>query len=160
MPAHRVPDAAPVHACHSRAPGAGGHPTGDNARDPVCGMSVDVVRTPYRHQRGEQTYYFCSDRCRAKFAADPLKYLDPLPASTRSVPEGTIYTCPMHPEVRQIGPGACPICGMGLEPLVVSAVGEPNPELTDMSRRFWIGLALSVPVVALEMGGHLLGPTH
>jgi P-type Cu+ transporter len=72
-------------------------------------------------------------------------------------PEGTIYTCPMHPQVRQIGPGACPICGMALEPVIATAEPGPNPELADMRRRFWIGLALTLPVFVLEMGGHLLG---
>src|SRR5438477_3674396 len=70
-------------------------------------------------------------------------------------PEGTIYTCPMHPQIRQTGPGNCPICGMALEPVVATADAGPNPELIDMTRRFWIGLALAVPVMALEMGGHL-----
>ena len=73
------------------------------------------------------------------------------------VPEGAIYTCPMHPEIRQVGPGACPICGMALEPLIAAADSGPNPALLDMKRRFWIGLALSLPVLALEMGSHLLG---
>jgi Cu+-exporting ATPase len=72
-----------------------------------------------------------------------------------AVPAGTIYTCPMHPQIRQVGPGACPICGMALEPELVAATSEPNPELVDMRRRFWLGLALALPVVALEMGGHL-----
>ncbi len=71
------------------------------------------------------------------------------------MPEGTIYTCPMHPEIRQVGPGSCPICGMALEPAEVSAEAGPNPELVDMTRRFWIGLLLALPVVVLEMGGHL-----
>src|SRR5215471_12051844 len=75
--------------------------------------------------------------------------------SSAPVPKGTIYTCPMHPEVRQVGPGFCPICGMALEPVEVEATAGPNPELFDMTRRFWIGLALTVPVVALEMGGDL-----
>ena len=73
------------------------------------------------------------------------------------MPAGTIFTCPMHPEVRQEGPGSCPICGMALEPEMPTADAGPNPELADMTRRFWIGLALTVPVVALEMGGHLFG---
>src|SRR5258706_3726475 len=74
-----------------------------------------------------------------------------------AVPEGTIYTCPMHPQIRQIGPGSCPICGMALEPEVASLDAPPNPELADMTRRFWIGLVLSLPAVVLEMGGHLAG---
>src|SRR5260370_41171734 len=72
-------------------------------------------------------------------------------------PEGTIYTCPMHPRIRQLGPGSCPICGMALEPEVASLDAPPNPELADMTRRFWIGLVLSLPAVVLEMGGHLAG---
>jgi P-type Cu+ transporter len=79
------------------------------------------------------------------------------PAPAGPVPEGTIYTCPMHPQVRQIGPGACPICGMALEPVIAAGDAGPNPELADMRRRFWIGLALTLPVFVLEMGSHLLG---
>jgi heavy metal translocating P-type ATPase len=128
----------------------------EGARDPVCGMTVDPHRTPHRGQHAGRTYYFCSAGCRDKFAADPAKYLAPGTAeSPPSVPEGTIYTCPMHPQIRQVGPGSCPICGMALEPELVSAEAAPNPELADMTRRFWIGLALALPVVALEMGGHL-----
>ncbi len=131
-------------------------PTAGTATDPVCGMTVDPHSTPHRHQHQGRPYYFCSAGCRAKFAADPAKYLDPAAgAPPQPVPEGTIYTCPMHPEIRQIGPGSCPICGMALEPAIVTAESGPNPELADMTRRFWIGLALAVPVVALEMGGHL-----
>jgi P-type Cu+ transporter len=141
-----------------RAPHAhhAGRADGDEARDPVCGMSVDPHTTRHRHSHQGRTYSFCSDRCRSKFAADPLKYLaaDAAP-SAAAVPEGTIYTCPMHPEIRQIGPGNCPICGMALEPVTTAAEAGPNPELVDMTRRFWIGLGLSIPVVALEMGGHL-----
>src|SRR6185369_14606426 len=99
------------------------------------------------------TYCFCSAGCRTKFAADPQKYLGARQAET--VPEGTIYTCPMHPQIRQVGPGSCPICGMALEPEIAGTEVGPNPELVDMTRRFWIGLVLSLPVVALEMGGHL-----
>src|SRR5215467_15769401 len=75
--------------------------------------------------------------------------------ATSPAPEGTIYTCPMHPEIRQPGPGNCPICGMALEPIIATAEAGPNPELVDMTRRFWIGLVLTLPVLALEMGGHL-----
>src|SRR5262249_14635438 len=101
------------------------------------------------------TYYFCSAGCRTRFAANPKSYLgDRL---TAAVPAGTIYTCPMHPEIRQAGPGACPICGMALEPEVATAAQGPNPELIDMTRRLWIGLALTLPVVVLEMGAHLAG---
>src|SRR5205807_4484085 len=89
--------------------------------------------------------YFCSARCRAKFVADPARYLSAQERTNTPVPEGTIYTCPMHPEIRQVGPGACPICGMALEPALVTAEAQPNPELADMTRRFWIGLALPLP---------------
>jgi Cu+-exporting ATPase len=130
----------------------------DAVLDPVCGMTVDPQTTPHRHSHRGQSYYFCSGGCRTKFAADPAKYLEPATAEPAApVPEGTIYTCPMHPEVRQAGPGSCPICGMALEPEMPTAATGPNPELVDMSRRFWIGLALAVPVVILEMGGHLFG---
>ena len=121
-------------------------------------MTVDPHKTPHRHSHQGHPYYFCSAGCRTKFAADPAKYLDPSKREpARPVPAGTIYTCPMHPEIRQEGPGSCPICGMALEPELPSADTGPNPELADMTRRFWIGLALSVPVVVLEMGGHLFG---
>ena len=128
-------------------------------KDPVCGMDVDTLTAKHKAEHGGETYFFCSGGCRTKFIAEPLKYLDHGSASTVPVamPEGTIYTCPMHPEIRQVGPGACPICGMALEPETVSAETGPNPELADMTRRFWIGLALTTPVFALEMGGHLTG---
>jgi len=128
----------------------------DGVRDPVCGMTVDPHTTPHRGQHAGQPYYFCSAGCAAKFAADPEKYLTKADAKPpQAVPEGTIYTCPMHPQIRQVGPGSCPICGMALEPELVSAEAEPNPELADMTRRFWVGLVLTLPVLALEMGGHL-----
>src|SRR5215510_1313786 len=133
----------------------GEQPAASGVIDPVCGMTVDPHTTPHRHTYQGHPYYFCSAGCRTKFAADPQKYLGGVKAA-EPVPEGTIYTCPMHPEIRQVGPGACPICGMALEPELVSAETGPNPELVDMTRRFWIGLALSVPVVVLEMGAHVV----
>jgi P-type Cu+ transporter len=126
----------------------------DGAKDPVCGMTVDPHKTPHRHVHQHRTYYFCSAGCRTKFAAEPAKYLGKQAAAAAELPPGTIYTCPMHPEIRQAGPGNCPICGMVLEPVEPVSGGGPNPELVDMTRRFWIGLALAVPVVALEMGEH------
>jgi Cu+-exporting ATPase len=116
-------------------------------------MTVDPQRTPHRHVIDRHSYYFCSAGCRAKFAADPTKYLQPKPAPAPA-PDSALYTCPMHPEVRQIGPGSCPICGMALEPLLPTAHAGPDPELADMTRRFWIGLALTAPVVLLDMTGH------
>ena len=127
-----------------------------NVRDPVCGMSVDPATSRHRFDYRGETFHFCSAGCRTKFAADPKGYLDNSKL-TAAVPEGMIYTCPMHPQIRQIGPGSCPICGMALEPEVASLDAPPNPELADMTQRFWIGLALSVPPVVLEMGGHLVG---
>lgn len=131
------------------------------AKDPVCGMDVDPHTTKFRADHAGRTYYFCADRCRTKFIADPLKYLGDEPRSSEPVPEGTIYTCPMHPEIRQVGPGSCPICGMALEPELVTAGDHgPHPELVDMTRRFWVGLALALPVFILEMGSHLFGLHH
>ena len=116
-------------------------------------MTVDPHTAKHRADYQGHTYCFCSAGCRTKFAADPQKYLGARQAET--VPEGTIYTCPMHSQIRQVGPGSCPICGMALEPEIAGTEVGPNPELVDMTRRFWIGLVLSLPVVALEMGGHL-----
>ena len=119
-------------------------------------MSVDPEKTPHHADHAGETFHFCSAGCRAKFIAAPARYLQPAaePAPPKA---GAVYTCPMHPQVRQIGPGACPICGMALEPLDTAAEAGPNPELIDMSRRFWIGLALALPVFVLEMGGHMMG---
>ncbi|MDH6263945.1 heavy metal translocating P-type ATPase [Bradyrhizobium sp. BR13661] len=126
--------------------------------DPVCGMTVDPATSKHRFEDHGETFHFCSAGCRTKFAADPAKYLTKDKAPEPEMPAGTIYTCPMHPEIRQVGPGNCPICGMALEPEVASLETGPNPELADMTRRFWIGGALALPPVVLEMGGHLAGP--
>ena len=170
---HRHPsghDAHHDHAGHEH--GAGGHaccsshadaqPAPQKVKDPVCGMWVDPHTAKHRAEHAGRPYYFCSAGCREKFLADPQRYLAPAEGRPAAppVPEGTIYTCPMHPEVRQVGPGSCPICGMALEPVMATAETGPNPELVDMRRRFRIGLALTVPVVALEMGGHFLGLDH
>ncbi len=141
---------------HNAQHGEHEHPQ-EGVKDPVCGMTVNPHTAKHRHTYNGRTYYFCAARCREKFAANPAQYLEPEPRSAEPVPPGAIYTCPMHPEIRQEGPGSCPICGMALEPEIVTAGAEPNPELADMSRRFWIGLALTVPVFMLEMGGHLTG---
>jgi P-type Cu+ transporter len=131
------------------------------ARDPVCGMTVDPKEAKHRAVYEGHAYYFCCAGCLTKFEADPARYLEKEPQAAPAVPEGTIYTCPMHPEIRQAGPGSCPICGMALEPLLASAAEEENPELAGMTRRFWIGLALTTPVFLLEMSSHLgLGHWH
>jgi Cu+-exporting ATPase len=145
-----------AHADH----GHHSHPAPAKVLDPVCGMTVDPATSKHRFDYDGHTFHFCSAGCKTKFAADPKKYLEKT-AGKADVPhgadDGTIYTCPMHPEIRKAGPGSCPICGMALEPEVASLDAPPNPELADMTRRFWIGLALSVPPVVLEMGGHLVG---
>lgn len=121
-------------------------------------MAVKIATAKHTAVHGGQTYYFCNPKCLQKFNAEPDRYLKPETAKS-AVPapsaSDAIFTCPMHPEVRQVGPGSCPICGMALEPAEVSLDDGPNHELIDMSRRMWVGLFLSLPVVALEMGGHL-----
>ena len=125
--------------------------------DPVCGMSVDPATTPHVATHAGAHHYFCSAGCLAKFTADPMRYVGDGPRPTESAPEGAIWTCPMHPEVQRPGPGSCPICGMALEPKTPTLTDGPSPEFADMKRRFIFGLVLSLPVVALEMGGHVLG---
>jgi P-type Cu+ transporter len=141
-----------VHSCCG-----GQHGEDDKATmpaiDPVCGMRVERATAKHRFSYKGHEYFFCGPRCRARFEAEPEKFLQPKQHEV-SAPAGTIYTCPMHPEVRQVGPGSCPICGMALEPEQVSLEDTPNPELIDMSRRFWIALVLSLPVFATEMGSH------
>lgn len=128
-------------------------------KDPVCGMNVDTATAKHRAEHGGRTYYFCSSSCREKFLAGPQSYVADL--SPRPVSEGTsLYTCPMHPEIRRAGPGSCPICGMALEPLQASAETGPNPELKLMTRRFWGSLILTLPVFVLEMGSHLFDLHH
>nr|WP_283804888.1 heavy metal translocating P-type ATPase [Tardiphaga robiniae] len=122
--------------------------------DPVCGMTVDPAIAKNRLIYQGHEYFFCSARCRERFNADPESFLQPKEPAPPA-PAGTIYTCPMHPEIRQEGPGSCPICGMALEPEQVSLDDKPDPELIDMTRRFWIALALTLPVFVLEMGAHL-----
>ena len=124
-------------------------------RDPVCGMSVDLATAIHLAQHAGTTYGFCCAGCRTKFLGDPDRYLAPREPAPEMA--GAVHTCPMHPEVRQVGPGSCPLCGMALESLEVSSDAGPNPELIDLRRRFRIGLALSLPVVVLEMAGHLFG---
>ncbi|HET9231465.1 MAG TPA: heavy metal translocating P-type ATPase [Vitreimonas sp.] len=146
-------------------------------RDPVCGMEVSAD-SPHRVTHEGVEFLFCSASCRAKFAAAPLKYLKPdgverdaehgrrdpdhahdahPQAKTAPSAAGAKWTCPMHPEIVRDGPGSCPICGMALEPVMPSADAAVNPELMDMTRRFWVGVALTLPVFVLEMGRHIFG---
>src|SRR6187401_3504659 len=139
------------------------------AIDPVCGMTVDPAKArggSFEH--AGTTYYFCSPGCRTKFEADPGGWLkrgpkgmgsSPVisPPAATAAPGGAAakieWTCPMHPEVVQSGPGDCPICGMALEPMTLTATPIENPELVDMTRRFWVAAALSLPLFLLSMGG-------
>jgi P-type Cu+ transporter len=131
------------------------------AVDPVCGMTVDVATAKHTHIHQGAQHYFCNPRCREKFIADPERYLHPQAAAAKPEPAGTLYTCPMHPEIVQQGPGICPICGMALEPKgVPPADAGPSPELVDFSRRLKVGAALSIPLLALAMGPDLGLPLH
>ena len=145
-----------------REPEAAGPPKGW-ATDPVCHMPVDPARTQHKAERDGATYSFCGAGCQRKFEAEPARYLSPAKAGSGGrthapsgpATAGAIYTCPMHPEIRQAGPGHCPICGMALEPVASAATTGPSAELVDMTRRFWVALALTVPVFILAMGAHL-----
>ena len=129
-----------------------------SVKDPVCGMSVNPHSARHRREHGGRTYYFCSARCAEKFAAEPEAYLGSERARAKRAPKDAIYTCPMHPEVEQVGPGDCPICGMALEPKAVTLEEEgPSVEYIDMRRRFWVSAILSLPLLVWVMGDHLLG---
>jgi P-type Cu+ transporter len=183
--------ADPARYLHKTQPAKPQEPV-QQALDPVCGMTVDPSHAAGAHAHEGKTYYFCSTHCLEKFRAEPGRYLhEPKGSSAATVqPAGTIYTCPMHPEVRQDHPGACPKCGMGLEPLDAPAPATrlqyvcpmhpevvsdhpgacpkcgmaleprtvtrdegPSPELVDMSRRFWVGVVLSLPIFVIAMSG-------
>ncbi|MCG7350280.1 heavy metal translocating P-type ATPase [Roseomonas mucosa] len=121
-------------------------------------MEVDPAKTPHHAHHGGAAFHFCSAGCKSKFETDPDRYLKAEKVAALTAAEkAAIYTCPMHPEVRQQGPGNCPICGMALEPLQVTAEAAPNAELADMTRRFWVGLVLTLPILVLEMGAHIPG---
>lgn len=153
--------------CGSKADAPAGHDhvhghqhdqVGDSAhavKDPVCGMTVAPLTAKHRAEHQGHTYYFCSARCREKFVADPQAYLGERKAAPPA-PAGTIYTCPMHPEVQQVGPGDCPKCGMALEPMMPTGEDDGS-ELKAMARRFWTLVALTVPVFLVAMGPHLTG---
>ncbi|WP_425601592.1 heavy metal translocating P-type ATPase [Dyella silvae] len=159
-----APAAATAHAHHHGEHHHAGH---DHAghhhshgasaiKDPVCGMCVDPATAAHQADYEGQTYYFCASRCKEKFLADPKRYLQ-ADAPPAPVVAGAIYTCPMHPEVQQVGPGHCPKCGMALEPMMPSLDEDDGHELRAMSRRFWSLAALTLPVFLLAMGPHLFG---
>jgi Cu+-exporting ATPase len=125
-----------------------------SSTDPVCGMSVDRATSAHTMRHDGERFYFCSARCVEKFEDAPGDWLGDR-AAPEPMPEGTLYTCPMDPEIVQEGMGDCPICGMALEPMVPTADAGPNPELVDFRRRLWIGAPLAAGVFALEMGSHI-----
>ena len=140
--------------------------TGHSVTDPVCRMQVDPNTALTLDHEGTP-YHFCSERCRDRFQGDPASFLTPPQDSddaasrNHDVNEDVAeWTCPMHPEIRRPGPGSCPICGMALEPVTVTADTGPSPELADMTRRFWVATALTIPIVILEMGRHFIPFLH
>ncbi len=146
------------HHCHHDHGSTGAA----NVTDPVCGMQVDPATSAHHATYQLHDYHFCSARCQVRFEDDPERWLKGAAhdAHEEPPPEGAVWTCPMHPEVRQDHPGSCPICGMALEAEMVDPEAGPNAELVDMTRRFWIALALALPVFLLEMGGHLFPALH
>lgn len=136
-----------------------GHAQGEaTAIDPVCGMSVAIEGATHIAEHDGATHHFCSARCKDKFVSDPEHYLSGAHLEqVEDVPEGTIYTCPMHPEIRQVGPGSCPICGMALEPETVSLEDGPDPELVDMTRRFWVSALFTLPLFVYAMSDMVPG---
>lgn len=130
---------------------------GETAVDPVCGMKVPID-TPRRYDYQGRTYRFCSDKCATAFRASPQRFVGTPKqrAGASAAKPGTVYTCPMHPQIRANAPGACPICGMALEPLTPDAAEDGNPELRSMTRRFQLGLVLAVLLVLMTMGAMVL----
>ncbi len=125
----------------------------EQVTDPVCGMSVEPDKTEHHAHHDAQDYHFCSAGCKTKFVADPKHYLSGAHRQIdESIPVGAIYTCPMHPEIRQEGPGSCPICGMALEPETFSLDSGPDPEYIDMRRRFWVSALFTIPLFIFAMG--------
>ena len=140
----------PDHQRSSHGPASAGPEPAAPTIDPVCGMTVSPDSAPRATHAGHE-HRFCSTRCAERFRADPARYLEPAPAPASASPAGALYTCPMHPEVRQVGPGSCPLCGMALEPLTISADPGPDPELRDLTRRFVVAAAFAAPLFAIVM---------
>src|SRR5215472_2684766 len=134
------------------------HHQPSQARDPVCSMAVDPVTAKHRSNYAGDTYYFCSSRCRERFEAEPARYLTPTVSEPPRTAAGeSRWTCPMQPQIVRQEPGSCPICGMALEPIMPVGGEAANPELRDMTRRFWVGLALSIPLIVLAMAANFVG---
>ena len=151
--------AASETAVHDHGPHDHGSASPGMATDPVCGMSVDPATAEHRAEHAGHDYFFCSARCRERFIAEPARYLAPTPAAGGSAPASpagaeALWTCPMHPQIVRKEPGSCPICGMALEPMTPVAGDDSNPELADMTRRFWVGVVLSAPLLAMAMAEH------
>ena len=125
--------------------------------DPVCGMTIAPEDAVGHVDYQGETYFFCNESCLEQFQADPQKFLNPTAVPAAPARTDIEYTCPMHPEVRQWGPGACPICGMALEPITVTAEEESDPELDDMTRRLWVSTAMTIPAMLLAMSEMLPG---
>ena len=125
--------------------------------DPVCGMRVDPPKTAHHANHDGRDYHFCSAGCRAKFVADPERYLGDKPRAEPKAPLAAVWTCPMHPQIRRNGPGVCPICGMALEPEQLSLDDAPSAELVDFTRRFWVSAVLVAPLLILTMGADMFG---
>ena len=148
----------PSQSHHHHPPAAGAALPPGKLRDPVCGMTVDPATARQRHEHAGQTWFFCGPKCREKFAADPARYLAPAEVPAPAPPvaaAGTTWTCPMHPEVIRSGPGACPLCGMALEPMTPTGAEGANPELADMTRRFWVAAGLALPLLLFAMAQHV-----
>tara|TARA_R110002124_G_scaffold267777_3_gene435153 strand:- start:19602 stop:21971 length:2370 start_codon:yes stop_codon:yes gene_type:complete len=153
-----VSELKPGHSAHhGHSPSAANNNVPGTVKDPVCGMSVDSKTAKFSARHADHDYYFCSEKCHDKFVVNPSDFVDAMASSSKPEPgaSGTIYTCPMHPQIRQDHTGNCPICGMTLEPEMPTAESGTSPELADMTRRFWFGTALAAPVFVLEMGSHL-----
>jgi Cu+-exporting ATPase len=146
---------------HEPAPKSAADAVADTATDPVCGMRVSRKDARHTYRHAGETRYFCSSRCREKFIADPARYPGGAEHGAHAaetaagLPQGTLYTCPMHPEIVQEGPGHCPKCGMALEPRGVPAGDMPNAELADVTHRLRIGAAFAIPILVIAMGPDL-----
>ncbi len=145
------------HSLHKPATNTAPSESTNMATDPVCGMTVDPAKTAHHATQDGADYHFCSAGCLAKFTADPAKYLSTTPRPEPVAAPGAMWICPMHHEIRQQGPGTCPICGMALEPEEPSLDDAPNPELVDFTKRWWVSAALAVPLLILTMGTEFLG---